>query len=45
MKDIFGLAGLGLMSAGLYGRFGWELAAIIAGTILLALAVIGAMRQ
>lgn len=45
MKDIFGGGGIVILSAGLYGRFGWEVAAIICGTILLALAVIGAMRQ
>ena len=45
MNDILGLAGLVALSTGLTVRYGWDVAAIIGGVILLALAVIGAMRR
>ena len=44
MNDFFGIAGLGLIGVGTYFRFGWELSSIICGTLLLTLAVIGAIR-
>ena len=45
MRDIVGVIGLSTLAAGLYGRFGWDIAAIICGSTLLALTVIGAMRK
>ena len=45
MSDIFGVAGIALLTLGVYVRFGWDIAAIIGGIILLALAVTGAMRR
>jgi len=45
MNDIFGVSGLILLAAGTYGRFGWETSAIICGSVLLMLGLIGAMRK
>ena len=45
MNDVFGVGGLLILSAGLYSRYGWDIAAIIGGSILLALAILGAMRR
>jgi hypothetical protein len=45
MNDLFGVVGLAAIGVGTYNRFGWDYACIIVGTILLVLAVFGAMRQ
>jgi hypothetical protein len=45
MNDAIGITGFVAMVAGVYGRYGWEFAAILGGVTLLALTVIGAMRR
>ena len=45
MKDIFGVVGLSAIAVGTCNRFGWDIACIIVGTILLVLAVIGAIQR
>lgn len=45
MNDAIGIAGLVLLATGLSVRYGWEVACIIVGGTLLALAIIGAMRK
>ena len=37
--DVLGSSGAGLVSAGLFGLWGWPAAALFAGAVLLALAV------
>lgn len=44
-QDILGVFGFGVMTAGIYVRYGADVACIIGGAILLALAVIGAIRK
>ena len=45
MNDYIGLLGVAMVGVGCFNRFGWDIAVIICGTILLVLAVIGAMRR
>ena len=45
MNDILGLLGVALVALGISVRYGWDVACIIVGGILLALAIIGAMRK
>jgi len=44
-RDAIGVLGFGLMVAGFYGRYGWEVACIIGGGTLLAFTVMGALRK
>lgn len=44
-QDFIGMIGFGVMSAGIYIRYGPDVACIIGGGILLAMAVIGALRK
>lgn len=43
--DIVGSIGFLSIVAGVSARFGWEVAAIIGGSILLSLAIAGAIRK
>lgn len=45
MSDIFGSIGFIALMAGITVRYGWDVSLIIGGGTLLALAIIGAMRQ
>jgi len=45
MQDSIGVLGFATLGAGLFGRYGWEITAIILGSILLTLAILGAMRR
>ncbi len=45
MNDVFGLVGLTMIGAGVTVGYGWDVACIIVGTFLVALAIIGALRK
>ena len=45
VHDLVGVVGLAALTTGVFGRFGWEWACIIAGAIILTLAVVGAIKQ
>lgn len=45
IRDVVLLVGLGTLGVGLYERFGWDVACIVVGATLVALAVVGAIRQ
>lgn len=44
-QDLFGLAGLGLLTGGTYLEFGLNATLMLSGAILLTLAVAGAWRR
>ena len=44
-RDVLGIVGFAAMVYGLTIRFGFDLACIIGGAVLLTLAVIGAIRK
>lgn len=41
IRDIVGILGLAALGAGLWHRFAWDIAAIIVGVLLFAVAVYG----
>lgn len=45
MNDVVAIIGYGLVVTGVSVRYGWDMACIIGGGLLLALAIIGAMRK
>jgi len=44
-KDIVMIVGLSLLAAGLNQRFGWDIACIVIGALLVASALIGALKK
>lgn len=44
-NDIFAFIGLASLCTGLTVRYGWDVACIIGGVILMTLAIIGALRK
>ena len=44
-QDILGILGFTAMTVGISIRYGWDVACIISGGILLTLAVVGAIRK
>lgn len=45
IRDTVGILGFAAIVAGATNRFGWDVAAIIAGTLMLAVAITGAIRK
>lgn len=45
IRDVVGIIGLAALATGLTVRFGWDMACIICGVVLIAVSILGAIKH